>query len=78
MVDRVMASSSLSYFVLIFFFFVAVCFKIFDFDRDGLLSKSEIEQMCKSLLDIRRESRINQEIVSCWMNFSDSLKGIIK
>ncbi|XP_071850144.1 ubiquitin carboxyl-terminal hydrolase 32-like isoform X3 [Apostichopus japonicus] len=38
------------------------CFKIFDLDRDGLLSRNEVEEMCKSLLSVRRESRVNQEI----------------
>ncbi|PIK33739.1 putative ubiquitin carboxyl-terminal hydrolase 32 [Apostichopus japonicus] len=38
------------------------CFKIFDSDRDGLLSRNEVEEMCKSLLSVRRESRVNQEI----------------
>lgn len=38
------------------------CFKIFDFDRDGLLSRTELENMCKFLLSIRTESRDNQEI----------------
>ncbi|XP_030848149.1 ubiquitin carboxyl-terminal hydrolase 32 isoform X3 [Strongylocentrotus purpuratus] len=32
-------------------------FKIFDADRDGRLSKTELERMCTALLNVRRESR---------------------
>ncbi|XP_022103734.1 ubiquitin carboxyl-terminal hydrolase 32-like isoform X2 [Acanthaster planci] len=37
-------------------------FKIFDTDQDNLLNKDELEKMVKSLINVRRESRIGQEV----------------
>lgn len=33
-----------------------VCFRVFDSDGDGFLSRSEIEVMCKALIEIRKEN----------------------
>ena len=33
-----------------------VCFRVFDTDEDGFLSRSEIEVMCRGLIEIRKES----------------------
>lgn len=37
-------------------FFPLVCFRVFDADGDGFLSRSEIEIMCRGLIDIRKEN----------------------
>ncbi|XP_071486831.1 ubiquitin carboxyl-terminal hydrolase 32-like [Diadema antillarum] len=37
-------------------------FKIFDKDRDSVLSLEELETMCRALLNVRRESRVGMEI----------------
>ncbi|XP_071945533.1 ubiquitin carboxyl-terminal hydrolase 32-like isoform X2 [Antedon mediterranea] len=38
------------------------CFKIFDKNHDGLLDRQELESMCTSLVNIRKELRIGMEI----------------
>ena len=37
-------------------FAFSVCFRVFDSDGDGFLSRSEIEVMCKALIEIRKEN----------------------
>ena len=33
-----------------------VCFRVFDSRGDGFLSRSDIEVMCKALIEIRKEN----------------------
>ena len=35
---------------------LAVCFKVFDLDGDGFLSRSELESMMKALLQIKLDN----------------------
>lgn len=42
--------------MLINLFFLLVCFRVFDVDGDGFLLRSEIEIMCRGLIDIRKEN----------------------
>ncbi|KAM7433841.1 Transcription elongation factorSPT6 [Porites harrisoni] len=37
------------------------CFRVFDTDGDGFLSRSEIEVMCKALIDIRKENNVGEK-----------------
>ena len=37
-------------------FSFSVCFRVFDSDGDGFLSRSEVEIMCKALIEIRKEN----------------------
>ena len=39
----------------------SVCFRVFDTDGDGFLSRSEIEVMCKALIDIRKENNVGEK-----------------
>ena len=42
-------------------FVSSVCFRVFDTDGDGFLSRSEIEVMCKALIDIRKENNVGEK-----------------
>lgn len=44
--------------VLEVFPIVPVCFKVFDLDRDGFLSQSEMEHMVTVLLHLRSENNV--------------------
>lgn len=39
-----------------FSFFVTVCFKVFDIDRDGVLNFDEIQEMIDILIQVSKES----------------------
>ena len=41
----------------------AVCFKIFDSDHDGLLSRDELEAMIAAMMVVRKENRTQQQLV---------------
>ncbi len=45
-------SMSLSWLV----WFIAVCFKVFDKDKDGLLNRTELEDMVESMLIVREQN----------------------
>lgn len=47
--------------VLTICFLVTVCFKVFDSDRDGILSSDELKHMVDVLLFVRQESRSKDE-----------------
>lgn len=42
------------------------CFGVFDFDGDGFLSRSEIEVMCKALIEIRKENAGEKDTSAIW------------
>ena len=44
----------------------SVCFMVFDSDGDGFLSRSEIEVMCKALIEIRKENAGEKVIKLNW------------
>ena len=44
----------------------SVCFGVFDSDGDGFLSRSEIEVMCKALIEIRKENAGEKVIKPNW------------
>ena len=46
--------------------FSAVCFKVFDSDGDGFLSRSELEVMCKALVNIKQENPIGEKVSMTW------------
>lgn len=43
-------------------FLLTVCFKVFDTDHDGLLSKAELEQMVEAMLVARKENKSPDEM----------------
>ena len=48
-----------------------VCFKVFDVDRDGVLSRAEIQDMVVALLEVWKDNRTDSLPVStqwaqCW------------
>ncbi|XP_041733826.1 ubiquitin carboxyl-terminal hydrolase 32 isoform X3 [Coregonus clupeaformis] len=53
------------------------CFKVFDVDRDGVLSRDEIHEMVVALLEVWRDNRIHTppELLT---NVSDIVEGILK
>ena len=44
------------YFLTHILFFISVCFKIFDRDKDGQLNRSEITTMLQSMVEIRNQT----------------------
>lgn len=46
------------------FLSVAVCFKVFDIDRDGVLSREEIHEMMVALLEVWKDNRTDTLPVS--------------
>ena len=58
-----------SYFVTIF---VSVCFKVFDSDHDGMLSRDDLISMLESMLAVRKENMSvdDQVITEIWLSFS--------
>ena len=51
--------------------FFTVCFKIFDADRDGVLNKAELEVMCRCLIEVKGQTKEDQQMVC-------NKKGLIK
>jgi hypothetical protein len=47
-----------------FFFFSPVCFKVFDIDRDGVLSEEELQHMVDVLLFVCHENKSPEELAS--------------
>lgn len=47
-----------------FFFFFLVCFKVFDVDRDGVLSRVELRDMVVALLEVWKDNRTDDIPVS--------------
>ena len=45
----------------------SVCFGVFDSDGDSFLSRSEIEVMCKALIEIRKENAGEKVIKPNWL-----------
>lgn len=45
-------------------FFSLVCFKVFDVDRDGVLSKVELRDMVVALLEVWKDNRTDDIPVS--------------
>ncbi len=43
---------------------IAVCFKVFDVDRDGFLSRDEIHEMVVALLEVWKDNRTDTLPVS--------------
>ena len=43
---------------------VSVCFKVFDTDRDGRLSRTELTNMVEAMLAIRKENKTRSKLVS--------------
>ncbi|XP_069471171.1 ubiquitin carboxyl-terminal hydrolase 32 isoform X2 [Ambystoma mexicanum] len=59
------------------------CFKVFDVDRDGILSRTELEEMVIALLEVWKDNRIDaipelhmnlSDIVDCILNSHDTTK----
>lgn len=51
--------------LLSFFFFLSpVCFKVFDIDRDGVLSEEELQHMVDVLLFVCHENKSAEELAS--------------
>lgn len=46
-----------SYWSFKMFYFCSVCFKVFDIDRDGVLSRTELEEMVLALLEVWKDNR---------------------
>ncbi|XP_032071684.1 ubiquitin carboxyl-terminal hydrolase 32 isoform X2 [Thamnophis elegans] len=53
------------------------CFKVFDVDRDGVLSKVELEEMVVALLEVWKDNRIDN-IPELHMNLPDIVEDILK
>ena len=56
--------------------FALVCFRVFDSDGDGFLSRSEIELMCKALIEIRKENvgeKVRLQVMFLYVILVDSL-----
>lgn len=49
-----------------FFFLLlpSVCFKVFDVDRDGVLSRTELKEMVVALLEVWKDNRTDKIPVS--------------
>lgn len=45
-------------------FFCSVCFKVFDVDRDGVLSRDEMHKMVVALLEVWKDNRTDTLPVS--------------
>jgi hypothetical protein len=46
------------------FFLSSVCFKVFDIDRDGVLSEEELQHMVDVLLFVCHENKTAEELAS--------------
>ena len=46
------------------FFALTVCFKVFDVDRDGVLSRDELHEMVVALLEVWKDNRTDTLTVS--------------
>lgn len=54
-----------SYFLKFLFLFPSsVCFKVFDVDRDGVLSRDELHEMVVALLEVWKDNRTDTIPVS--------------
>ncbi|KAI1893379.1 hypothetical protein AGOR_G00123130 [Albula goreensis] len=53
------------------------CFKVFDVDRDGVLSRGEIQDMVIALLEVWKDNRTDS-IPELHANVSDIVEGILK
>ncbi|XP_061639048.1 ubiquitin carboxyl-terminal hydrolase 32 isoform X3 [Phyllopteryx taeniolatus] len=53
------------------------CFKVFDVDRDGVLSHDELSDMVLVLLEVWKDNRIDM-VPELYNNVSDIAKGILK
>ncbi|XP_068124825.1 ubiquitin carboxyl-terminal hydrolase 32 isoform X2 [Hyperolius riggenbachi] len=53
------------------------CFKVFDVDRDGVLSRTELEDMVLALLEVWKDNRTDA-IPELNLNLSDILDNILK
>lgn len=51
-------------FIKSFFFSHLVCFKVFDVDRDGVLSRDELHEMVVALLEVWKDNRTDTLPVS--------------
>ncbi|KAG9492720.1 hypothetical protein GDO78_000946 [Eleutherodactylus coqui] len=54
-----------------------VCFKVFDIDRDGVLSRTELEEMVLALLEVWKDNRTDA-IPELHLNLSDIIDNILK
>ncbi|KAM4701032.1 ubiquitin carboxyl-terminal hydrolase 32 [Discoglossus pictus] len=53
------------------------CFKVFDIDRDGVLSRSELEEMVLALLEVWKDNRTDV-IPELHLNLPDIIDNILK
>nr|XP_046152260.1 ubiquitin carboxyl-terminal hydrolase 32-like [Oncorhynchus gorbuscha] len=53
------------------------CFKVFDVDRDGVLSRDEIQEMVAALLEVWKDNRTDT-LPELLTNVSDIVEGILK
>eukprot|EP00063_Salmo_salar_P044271 XP_014019106.1 PREDICTED: ubiquitin carboxyl-terminal hydrolase 32-like isoform X1 [Salmo salar] len=53
------------------------CFKVFDVDRDGVLSRAEIHEMVAALLEVWKDNRTDT-LPELLTNVSDIVEGILK
>uniref|UniRef100_A0AAZ3P3I0 Ubiquitin carboxyl-terminal hydrolase 32 n=1 Tax=Oncorhynchus tshawytscha TaxID=74940 RepID=A0AAZ3P3I0_ONCTS len=53
------------------------CFKVFDVDRDGVLSRDEIHEMVAALLEVWKDNRTDT-LPELLTNVSDIVEGILK
>uniref|UniRef100_A0AAY4DKM1 Ubiquitin carboxyl-terminal hydrolase 32 n=1 Tax=Denticeps clupeoides TaxID=299321 RepID=A0AAY4DKM1_9TELE len=53
------------------------CFKVFDVDRDGVLSRQEIQEMVVALLEVWKDNRTDA-LPELLANVSDIVEGILK
>ncbi|CAM5164706.1 unnamed protein product [Eretmochelys imbricata] len=52
------------------------CFKVFDVDRDGVLSRTELKEMVVALLEVWKDNRTD-EILELGMNLSEIVEDIL-
>ncbi|CAJ0920591.1 unnamed protein product [Ranitomeya imitator] len=53
------------------------CFKVFDIDRDGVLSRTDLEEMVLALLEVWKDNRTDA-IPELHLNLSDIIDNILK
>ncbi|XP_034995924.2 ubiquitin carboxyl-terminal hydrolase 32 isoform X2 [Zootoca vivipara] len=53
------------------------CFKVFDIDRDGILSRIELEDMVVALLEVWKDNRTD-DIPELHMNLPDIVEAVLK
>ncbi|XP_016852445.2 ubiquitin carboxyl-terminal hydrolase 32 isoform X1 [Anolis carolinensis] len=53
------------------------CFKVFDIDRDGVLSRVELEEMMVALLEVWKDNRTD-DIPEMHTNISDIVEAVLK